>query len=386
MDLYNCSLIDYDKDLFYFMLFVEIKYVILLLEGEIVKKKNQHYVPKFHLRQWSSDGKLISLYNKYNHKFVDNKCAIKNMASGDYLYDKNGEVETLLGKIESKLAPLYKKIIEQRSLCDLTDYERELLYLHFILCDERTDAAGKDYEELITKSLQATLKIGQVHGKYIDLDADTIKDKICIQFPCNNAIRSALKYYPLIMDLKISLIENTSNVQFITSDYPCIKYNLWSTIRKLYSGWGMSSVGIMYILPISPQFALIAYDPVVYSIKCIKKNVVKIKSESYITEINRLMLINSNQNIFFSPGIPVHYINKLLSPIIEYIKPPKTVQLLGNTESVLIANNVRRINYKANIKFLSVLPESLEWSVPPHAAGLLRPTSEDIAKQIRVNL
>ena len=26
------------------------------------KKKNQHYVPQFHLREWSDDGKLISLF------------------------------------------------------------------------------------------------------------------------------------------------------------------------------------------------------------------------------------------------------------------------------------------------------------------------------------
>jgi hypothetical protein len=76
--------------------------------GETMKTKNQHYVPQFHLRQWSSDGKLISLYNKYNKKFVDNKAAIKNMASRDYLYDKNGELENLFCKIESKLS-LYTK-------------------------------------------------------------------------------------------------------------------------------------------------------------------------------------------------------------------------------------------------------------------------------------
>ena len=72
----------------------------------MVDRKNQHYVPKFHLRQWSTDGKLISLYNKYNQKFVDNKGAIKNMASKDYLYDKDGEVEALLGEIEASISPI----------------------------------------------------------------------------------------------------------------------------------------------------------------------------------------------------------------------------------------------------------------------------------------
>lgn len=351
-----------------------------------MEKKNQHYVPKFHLRKWSNDGKLISLYNKYNQKFVSNKGAIKHLASRDYLYDKNGELEDLLGKIESHLSPLYQKIINTVSLAELTDFEWNLLYLHFILSDERTAATGKDYEELEKAKLQASLKIYQAHGRHLDIDAETIKEKVEVQFACNNAIKAACKYYPLIMDLKLSLIQNTSNVEFITSDYPSIKYNLWSNIRKLYSGWGLSSVGIMYILPISPRIAVIAYDSVIYSIKSIRNDVVKIKNDSDINEINRLMLINSDQNTFFSFNIPLHYINRLLSPIKEHIKPPNTVQILGNAESILIVNNARRINYKANFKFLSILPESLKWPVPAHAAGLLRPTSEDIAKDIGIDL
>ena len=154
----------------------------------------------------------------------------------------------------------------------------------------------------------------------------------------------------------------------------------------MYSGWGLSSVGILYILPISPKLALIAYDPVIYNIKNLKNNIGKIRNDSDINEINRLMLLNSDQNIFFSANIPLHYIDRLILPIKEHIKPPQTVQLLGNTESFLIATSARRINYKANLKFLSILPESLEWDVPLHAAGLLRPTSEEIAKDIGINL
>ena len=146
----------------------------------------------------------------------------------------------------------------------------------------------------------------------------------------------------------------------------------------------MSSVGIMYILPICPQFALIAYDPVVYNIKKLKNNIVRIKKDSDINEINRLMIINSDQNIFFSANVPLSYINRLISPIKEYIKHPNTVHVFGNNEYILIANNLRRINYIANLRFLSVSPKSLQWHVPSNAVGLLRPTSEDIAKEIGI--
>ena len=127
--------------------------------GETMEKKKQHYVPKFHLRQWSKDGKRISLYNKYSTVFVDNNGAIKTLASRDYFYDKNGELENLLGKIESKVSPLYQKIITTESLSEITADERELLYLHFILSEGRTEATGKDYEALEKEKLKLNHKL-----------------------------------------------------------------------------------------------------------------------------------------------------------------------------------------------------------------------------------
>ena len=262
-------------------------------------KKNQHYVPQFHLREWSDDGKLISLYNKYNELYIHNKGAIKKLASKNHLYDSDGTLENIFGTIESNIAPICKKIIKSQSLSELSEFELEALYFHAIMCNERTAAAGEDCEEMMLATLQTSLKMYQAHGKYTEIDADTIKDNFYVDFPCSKPIEAAFKYYPLIFDLKISLIKNTSNIDFLTSDYPTIRYNLWSLKRGLYSGWGMSSVGIMYILPIAPKLALIVYDHVVYKIKNLRNNVVSIKSDSEINELNRLMFLNANGNLFF---------------------------------------------------------------------------------------
>lgn len=345
-----------------------------------MKAKNQHYIPQFHLRRWSADGKLISLYNRNNHIFVDNKGAIKNLASRNYFYDEDGSVEKHLSAIESQVAPVYHKIIESESLTELTEEEIGLLYLHIALFNERTAAAGEDYEKLVKEQVQVALKLYQAHGQYMDIDTNAIKDNIKVQFQCSNSIKNGIMSSPLIGDLNLALIKNTSEVEFLTSDYPVIRYNLWSLIRNLNSGWGISSVGIMFILPIAPKFALIAYDSMVYRIRKLRNNTVSIKNKADINELNSLMLINANENLFFSKNIPQHYINNLLSRINSYIKPHNPVSVVENSDSFYIINTVRKISYKANLKFISITSESLKWIVPRDARGLIRPSSEAIAK------
>ncbi len=348
-----------------------------------MKVKNQHYIPQFHLRRWSLDGKVISLYNKNNQIFVDNKGAIKNLASRDYFYDTDGSVEKQLSIIESHVAPVYQKIIATESLSELVEDEIGILYLHIALFNERTAAAGEDYEKLVKAQIQTSLKVCQAHGRYLEIDANTIKDKFKVQFQCSSSIRNGILSSPLIEDLKLSLIKNTSDVEFLTSDYPVIRYNLWSIIRKLYSGWGMCNVGLMFFLPISPKFALIAYDPVIYKIKNLQNNVVSINNKSAINEINSLMLLNSNENLFFSPNIPLHYIKRLISHMGDYMKPHDPITVFGSGDHYYVLDTVRKISYKANLSFITILQESLDWPVPKGLNGLLRPASEAMAKRIK---
>ena len=64
----------------------------------------------------------------------------------------------------------------------------------------------------------------------------------------------------------------------------------------------------------------------------------------------------------------------------SYIKPHNPVTVVENSDSSYIINTVRKIPYNANLRFISVTSESLKWIVPRDARGLIRPSSEAIAK------
>lgn len=51
-------------------------------------QKNQHFVPKVYLKQFSADGKSIELCIKKSLEFIP-KAAIKNQSSSNYFYGKD---------------------------------------------------------------------------------------------------------------------------------------------------------------------------------------------------------------------------------------------------------------------------------------------------------
>lgn len=345
-----------------------------------MSKRNQHYVPQFHLRQWSDDGKLISIYNKKNKIFVSNKMAISNFASKKYLYDKDGSLENILSEVEYHVAPIYKKIIDTKTLDGLSEDDIDLLYLYLVLCNERTVANGDLYEKSVKERLGAILGIYQAHGQYMDVDISTLKDLIYVEHPCNGAIIAAFKWYKCISDLNLVIIKNNSETEFISSDYPAIKYNLWSLKRNLISGWGLSSVGIMFVLPISPRIALFAYDDVIYRPQFLENRIIDISQKEQIDEINKLMFLNANNAIFFSSRISNDYVKLLCDDMADYDVKTDATSVLGNSERKIILNFSPHTLYQADIHFFDILQESFLWDVPNNAAGLIRPMSEKLSE------
>lgn len=348
-----------------------------------MKKKKQHYIPQFHLRKWSRDGKHIALFNKNNGICVNGVASIKNMAAKDYLYGKDDKIENYLGKIEARISPIYDKIITSKSLSALSEEDVAYLLLHITLCNERTLGSAERFEDLVKATVKESIAIKQAHGQDLDIDTSLIDDHVKIVNPCNMSMNAAFDLFPVISDLKMLLIRNTSNNEFVTSDYPAIKYNLWSNKRNLYSGWGLSSVGLMFFVPISPQFAILLYDSGIYKIDKVVNNVIIINKKAWIDEVNKLMLLNANSNIFFSENIPPKYITKLYASVKEHEKNHNSVSVFGNNESKLIVFSGKRIIYQPKLSHIEIYPGALELPVPRHAQGLLRPESERIAKEIK---
>ncbi|HEX2983013.1 MAG TPA: DUF4238 domain-containing protein, partial [Ignavibacteriales bacterium] len=63
----------------------------------MAERKNQHFVPQFYLRNFSENKKSLCDYNLSNNKYIKN-ASIKDMASQNYFYGKDENIEKLLSK------------------------------------------------------------------------------------------------------------------------------------------------------------------------------------------------------------------------------------------------------------------------------------------------
>ena len=338
------------------------------------------------MRWWSLDGKRISLFNKNIKLFIDGKASIKNMASKDYLYGKDGIVENYLGGIEARISPIYNKIVSAKSLSVLSEEDFTYLYLHIVLCNERTLFSADRFETLTKTILKEILEMQQAHGKFLEINKELIEKNVRVDNPCNLAIKTALELFPSIMDLKTILIRNNSESLFFTSDYPSIKYNLWANKRGLYSGWGLSSAGLIFIFPISPRFAILLYDQDIYKIDGIVNNVLTIKKRAWVDEINKLMLLNSSENIFIPAGVPEKYVLRLFDCVSIFENKVDGIGVWGDNDNKLISYSGKRIFYELKISRIKIHQKAWEVLVPKHAEGLLRPQSKKIVGQIETLL
>ncbi len=109
--------------------------------------------------------------------------------------------------------------------------------------------------------------------------------------------------------LSSKLVVNHTAEKFITSDNPCVFYNVLTERIGCDKGCHVNSVGLIIILPISPEMSIIFYDDAVYKFGDKKTRVIELKDSSDAIELNKLQLVSAEQNVYFlsTASDPVKY-------------------------------------------------------------------------------
>lgn len=250
------------------------------------ENKNQHYVPQAYLRPFSSkkDGKSIHLYHAATKSFKVN-ASIKGQCSKNYFYGRHDPIDDYLKYYENSYGVLASKISRGENLND-ADFKvlREFWHLQF----HRTKHAIEQ-GVLASHMLDEAIFRG---NRPPHINPDSFESVLL------NSIENAIKLQDETADLHPVLVENESDLAFITSDDPAILTNRLNLQKYKVNRFGLSTSGAVLILPISPRYLVLYYDRQIYQIRSLSHRRLRISTRRDIAALNCHQYLNC-QSVFF---------------------------------------------------------------------------------------
>lgn len=237
------------------------------------KVKNQHYVPRFYLENFSGYGKKISVFDKVKRSSFGSNIA--NIACKNGFYDFNEmlladksdsqAVEKSLSDFESKVAPSLRKFIKH--ICEKKTIPEDLKFgiaLFMTIQMLRTPLSRKSYVEAMEKGSQAVMNI-MAKMKSSEIPRDGIKMKMNEDYiPIGHAetifdMESLERFTDVFLSHTWIIGYSKTFKPFYTSDEPVIK--IPHVKDKIFGSLsGIASEGIEIVLPLTPKHILILLE------------------------------------------------------------------------------------------------------------------------------
>lgn len=274
----------------------------------MTKRKRQHFVSQFLLRNFSSETnkKTIHLFNKDTGQSVTD-APIKSQAQESYFYGVDPTFEDYLSIYEGKSSEVIKDIIAQGLLPIRTEKANSFL-LHFVMMYAfRTKASVFNTEERINSSIR---KIAKYDKKLSQIDFSTHR----IKHPEPAAFNLAhnIDNWVITGDLNLVLLKNQTASNFILSDNPFVQFNPLLLSEKVYpNNGGLLSKGLIILFPISPKFCLLYYDPWAYAIQTKDRSTLCLDVWEDLDNINLLQAITADKILYYTKVAETDYVKNL---------------------------------------------------------------------------
>ena len=142
------------------------------------QEKKQHYVPLFYLRNFSSDGKRINLWNISSEK-KRLSVGLKGQCQKNFFYGRDRVFEQILGDIEAGASTVLRDVIKDRKLPPQWHKNYKDLMLYILIQHFRTQNSSEalidhtKQKKDILKKYEGRVREGLV--KKIDREYEMIK-------------------------------------------------------------------------------------------------------------------------------------------------------------------------------------------------------------------
>lgn len=310
--------------------------------------KKQHYVPVFYMKNFSSNGKTVSVFHMDEQVLISNS-SIKSQCQEKFFYGNDLEIEHQYQKYEIKWSNAIRRVIEEEPLTEET-LDALKSFALYQRCRTKTTL---DYRK--EQSKQATIEFIKSIALSQGIDPDKHKpliermaeEKASELSTPKDIIEVARESLPYIKDLRVLVVDYQTRERLISSDTPVIMTNPIFGFR----GNGLGLIGLVMFYPVNPSKLVVVYDSLSYSVQDIKDGVFISNDDNEVKTLNAYQYVSAN-NILFSndPNDLKSYLPDAVDAR-ERTKKQSVVSALGDGEQKLVAIHERDIMYYGNLSF-----------------------------------
>lgn len=314
---------------------------------------NQHYVPRFYMKQFANiknagtkkEKVLISFY-QFKDNLLKENIPTSSICSEDYFYDQDGKIETTLADMETMWSKALKNAIADNFTIDDVENIREFVIYQI----SRTKAMLSHNREMATTMMKSMFKQEFEDVADEEVVNELIENKIQNEITPEFGLSIVKKTIPTISDLKMKIITNETEINFITSDVPIIIINPLG----IHSA-GLSSIGEVIFFPISPKKMIFFYDAKLFS-----ELPDRICDEKVIAIFNQYQYISADERLLAKEIEDIDHIvnSEVLNSKREQFRKTQKTNTINDGVGILFAAKFRSIPYYYNIPILR-LPKSL---------------------------
>ena len=256
--------------------------------------RENHFVPQFYLRNFSSDGRCVNLFNfKLGHAIMG--ASIKHQCSRRNFYGFAPELESALAGLEAATANVVRKIRVARALPAHGSPDWQTLLTFIVFQKLRTTNAGR-MDDVMTDYFAKVWLEGNPELKHIDPNSFEMRNVYPVAIP----LSVAGDLISVAGDLRLHLFVSDSGRKFLTSDDPVVAHNQYCEGINYRGVTGWNCRGLQIFWPISPVELLLLFDPVVYKVDRSHKgqHVTRLATSEDVDQMNALQILNAHHNVY----------------------------------------------------------------------------------------
>lgn len=264
----------------------------------MVAYRNQHFVPEMYLRLFNGGHRhMIDIVPMRTGKLV-RSASLHDQASRNWFYDDDGSVERPLSEIEGAAAGIIATMLERDRPPAQLSADHQGLVMFISIQYSRTLAAAEDANERIDKVAKSMIRESMPDNELISM---LDKVRVTLKSPVSDTMRSGFLGAPLLYDLKLKMIINSSQHPFLASDAPVVMHN-WLHDGTGTPATGYANSGLQIILPLGPWRALLMYDENAYDVGSFASRSVQLINSKHADLINELQWEAARNVMFVPPG------------------------------------------------------------------------------------